>query len=281
MYQSSSELVRIHSRHGPADIRINCAGTGEPVLLIAGLGGRATFWNAQVAALATQYRVITHDHRGVGGSTESRIILTPENMADDVIALMDALDIERAMIIGHSTGGSISQFLALRHRDRVVRLVMSACWAGPTALFVETFRLRRRVLLSQGPQAYYFLSALLGAPASWLAPGFDSLAAHVAERMAEFPGLEIELGRLAAVISHDLRNELGKIEVPTLVIGTSDDQLTSCDMQEEVAQRIPGARLSLLPYGGHLFPVTQPEAYNQLLLEFLAAGRQQSFGAMS
>lgn len=240
-------------------------------MLIAGLGGRGVFWHAQVPALSRHYRVITHDHRGTGASSRSAITYSAEQMADDVIALMDALEIQRAHIVGHSTGGAIGQFLALRYPERVDRLVMSACWAGPTEFFIETFRLRRQVLINLGPQAYYFLGSLLASPAHWLAPRFDSLTEHVGSRMSEFPGLEIELSRMAAVMSHDLRNELADINIPCLVVGAQDDQLTSCHMQQEVAERVPGARFELLPHGGHFFPVTQADAYNDLVLDFLAS----------
>jgi aminoacrylate hydrolase len=266
---TAQRSVRIHSRHGEADIHTQISGDGDPLLLIAGLGGRGSFWHAQVPAFAERFRVITHDHRGTGASSRSRIIYSAEQMAEDVIALMDALEIERADIVGHSTGGAIGQFLALRHPQRVHRLVMSACWGGPTELFVETFRLRRQVLITQGPQTYYFLGSLLAAPAQWLQQGFTSLDAHLGDRMADFPGLEIELSRIAAVMSHDLRNELGRITTQALVIGAEDDQLTPPGMQRDVAERIPAARLRVLPHGGHFFPVTQSAAYNRLVLDFL------------
>ncbi len=276
MKSNNSFTTAIQSRHGKADIHTSVSGSGVPVMLVAGLGGRGVFWHGQVPVLSQHLRVITHDHRGTGASSRSPIIYTAEQMADDVVALMDALDIERAHIVGHSTGGAIGQFLALRYPDRVDRMVMSACWAGPTEFFIETFRLRRQVLINLGPQAYYFLGSLLASPAHWLAPRFESLTEHVGSRMAEFPGLEIELSRIAAVMSHDLRNELADIKAPCLVVGAQDDQLTSCHMQREVAERIPGARFELFPHGGHFFPVTQADAYNALILDFLGCGQALS-----
>ncbi|MCC5860558.1 MAG: alpha/beta fold hydrolase [Gammaproteobacteria bacterium] len=287
MNTTRSFTTKIRSRHGEADIFTSVTGEGEPLLLIAGLGGRGVFWNAQLPALASRFQVITHDHRGTGKSSLSPIVYSAEQMAEDVIALMDALEIERAHVVGHSTGGAIGQFLALRHPERVNRLVMSACWAGPSEFFVETFRLRRQVLINLGPQAYFFLGSLLASPAQWLAPRFGSLAEHVGDRMGDFPGLEIELSRLAAVMSHDLRNELAHITHPCLVIGAEDDQLTCCDMQREVADSIPGARLELLPHGGHFFPITQAEAYGRLVREFLelptlaAEATSQTMGAQA
>lgn len=276
MSTSDSVTTSIRSRHGEADIHTSISGSGTPVMLVAGLGGRGVFWQAQVPVLSQHFKVIAHDHRGTGASSRSAITYSAEQMADDVIALMDALDIERAHIVGHSTGGAIGQFLALHYPERVDRLVMSACWAGPTELFIETFRLRRQVLINLGPQAYYFLGSLLASPAHWLAPRFESLTAHLGDRMAEFPGLEIELSRIAAVMSHDLRNELADIKTPCLVVGAQDDQLTCCHMQKEVAERIPEARFELLPHGGHFFPVTQADAYNAVVLDFLGPAEASS-----
>ncbi len=236
------KLVNIRSKFGPAEIGTAIHGEGPPVLLVAGLGGRGSFWNRQIPALSQHFRVITHDHRGCGVSSRSRMVYSAEQMAEDVIALMDALDIERAHVVGHSTGGAIGQFLALHHPQRLERLVISASWAGPTELFLETFRLRRQVLLTQGPQAYYFLGSLLASPADVLRPAFTSL---------------------------DLRSHLHRIRTPSLVIGAEDDQLTPPGMQREVAELIPGARLQILPRGGHFYPVNSADAFNRLVLDFL------------
>lgn len=273
------KLINIRSKFGPAEIGTSISGDGPPVLLVAGLGGRGSFWNHQVPALSQRFRVITHDHRGTGVSSRSRIVYSAEQMAEDVIALMDALEIERAHVVGHSTGGAIGQFIALHHPNRLEKLVISAGWAGPTELFLETFRFRRQVLLTQGPQAYYFLGSLLASPAEALRPGFVSLDQHLRERIADFPGLEIELSRLAAVMSHDLRSHLQQIRTPTLVLGAEDDQLTPSGMQREIAALIPNARLEILPRGGHFYPVNSADAFNRILLDFLtdAATPAQAF----
>ena len=88
-------------------------GIGFPVLLISGLGGVASFWRDQVPTFAKQFDVITHDHRGIGQSYPSRSGYTVDRMAADVIGLMDALEVERAHVVGHSTGGAIAQILAI------------------------------------------------------------------------------------------------------------------------------------------------------------------------
>src|SRR5438094_536100 len=93
-------------------LRYEVAGDGPPLLLVPGLGGLGSFWQHQVAAFAGDFRVIVHDHRGCGRSSRSRIAYSVEQMADDVLQLMDALGIEAAHFVGHSTGGAIGQVIA-------------------------------------------------------------------------------------------------------------------------------------------------------------------------
>src|ERR1700760_3908863 len=90
-------------------------GVGFPVMFVTGLGGFASFWQDQVAAFAKQFDVVTHDHRGIGQSDKSPISYTVDRMAEDVIGLMNALGIDRAHVVGHSTGGAIAQTLAVAH----------------------------------------------------------------------------------------------------------------------------------------------------------------------
>lgn len=129
-------------------------GVGFPVMFVSGLSGFASFWNEQVAAFSKKFDVITHDHRGIGQSDVTRSGFTVDRMAADVIGLMDALDIERAHIVGHSTGGAIAQTLAVEHPKRVASVVLSASWTKPDAYFRRLFALRKDILLRLGPSAY-------------------------------------------------------------------------------------------------------------------------------
>ncbi len=256
---------------GNAELHTEINGAGAAVMLVAGLGGKASFWNPQVPAFARDFQVITHDHRGTGGSSRTRLVYSAQQMAEDVVRLMDALGIERAHVVGHSTGGAVGQHIALRYPDRLDRLVMSGAWCGPDELFIETFRLRRQVLITCGPQAYHMLGTLLATPADWLRERFESLERYLEPRLEDFPGLEIELSRLSAVMSHDLRSEVAGIRAPTLVLGALDDQLTPAGFQRELAGRIEGAELELFVNGGHFFPITQADAYHARVLRFLQA----------
>ena len=254
---------------GDAEIHVEVTGTGPDLLLVAGLGGRGAFWANQVQAFAAHFRVITHDHRGCGNSSPNKLVYGAEHMAEDLLALMGAMGIARAHLVGHSTGGAIGQHVALSSPDRIDRLVLSCSWAGPDAYFTQLFRTRREILINCGPVAYFTTGTYLAMPSRHLQPQMTSSRAFMEERMAAFPGLEVELSRLAAVAAHDLRSQVHKISQPTLCIGAEDDQITPPGFTEELGRLIPGAETHLLARGGHFCPIAASEAYSARVLQFL------------
>ncbi|VWX60354.1 alpha/beta fold hydrolase [Sphingorhabdus sp. 109] len=253
-----------------AEIHVEITGSGPDLLLGAGLGGRGIFWARQIQQFAKYFRVITHDHRGCGKSTPGKTVSGVSQMADDLIAVMDALNIDTAHMVGHSTGGAIFQHIALEHPGRMHKLVLSCSWAGPDEYFVQLFAMRREILVKCGPAAYFASGTFLAMPSSHLQPQMQDSRAFMEERMAAFPGLEVELSRLDAVVGHDLRNELHKIQHETLCIGARDDQITPPGFTEELGRKIPGATTHLLDEGGHFCPIASAEAYSARLLQFLA-----------
>ena len=124
---------------GDADLYYEESGQGPPLLLVPGLGGVGAFWAHQVRDLARDFRVITHDHRGAGQSTHSRIEYSVDQMAADTLRLMDGLGIDAAHYAGHSTGGAIGQTIAQDHPDRLKSLVLSATWPGQDSYFRRLF----------------------------------------------------------------------------------------------------------------------------------------------
>jgi len=256
---------------GDAEIHVESYGEGFPLFFVAGLGGRGVFWKQQVESFSQHFRVILHDHRGVGNSTPDKVVFGAEHMADDLIAVMQAMDIEKAHLVGHSTGGAIGQHIALKRPELLDKLVLSCSWAGPDAYFSHLFATRRQILINCGPEVYLTVGNYLATPSSFLQPQMQSPRAFMNERMAAFPGLQVELSRLAAVAGHDLRSELHKIDTPTLCIGAKDDQVTPPGFTEELASLIDGAQLKLLEHGGHFCPISATEAYNPEVLAFLQA----------
>jgi aminoacrylate hydrolase len=256
---------------GDAELYYEDTGRGEPVMLVPGLSGRGSFWTAQVEHLARDFRVVVHDHRGTARSTHSRMRYSVEQMAGDVLKLMDALGIESAHLVGHSTGGAIGQVLALDHPRRLRSLVLSATWAGPDPYFQRLFESRKGVLLSQGVEAYLRASALFLAPPAWISANDGLLTEQHKAALAEAAPVEVTASRIDAILRHDRRARLPEIRLPTLVIVAQDDVITPRFYSDELAARVPGARLVVLDSGGHAAPMLAAGPYNTAVGAFLRA----------
>ena len=124
---------------GNCEIYYEEHGQGAPLLLVSGLGGVASYWKPNLPALAKKHRVILHDHRGTGASTHSKMAYSVDQMTDDLVRLMDHLKIERAHLVGHSTGGAIGQTLAIRSPERLDKLVLFATWTKADKFFRQLF----------------------------------------------------------------------------------------------------------------------------------------------
>ncbi len=133
------------------DLYVEETGSGPPLLLIMGLGASIETWVAQRDAFARHHRVITFDNRGAGRSGCPSAPWTVPAMAEDARAVLDALDIPRAHVLGVSMGGMIAQELAIAHPERVARLVVALSFARPEPLR-RTFLLHRCWARLQGAE---------------------------------------------------------------------------------------------------------------------------------
>ena len=244
-------------------------GSGEPLFLVSGLGGAAAYWKPNLPALAAKYRVIVHDHRGAGQSAHSRIRYSVEQMTDDLVGLMDHLKIGRAHLVGHSTGGAIGQTLAITRPERLAKLILFATWTKADRFFRQLFAARRALLTEVGKEAYVRAGTLFLYPPWWIKANEKVLEEREALAIAAFPPPEIVASRIDAIVAFDRMAELARIQAPTLVVCARDDVITPAYFSEELAQKIPGARLALLPQGGHCASETVLEAFNAALLDFL------------
>lgn len=244
-------------------------GSGQPVVLMAGLGGLGAFWQPVMAQLAHRYMCITFDHPGMGRSSPCTVH-TIENIAAEVIQLLDQLGLSSAHFVGHSTGGLVAQVLALDHTTRVERVVLSATWARPDRRFRDLFETRRVVLERAGFAAYNAMARLLGYPADWYEARLASDAPINFDAGAD-GDLTTAVARINMLLGFDRAVELGRIRVPTLIVGASDDAIVPVSHSHDLARWLPQARLLELQ-GGHFLPQTQTDRYVAALEEFLREG---------
>jgi aminoacrylate hydrolase len=247
--------------HGPAD--------GPPVILSPGLGGLGGYWTPNLAALAERHRVILYDHRGTGRSDRALPSgLDVEDMAADVLMLMDALGIERASLVGHAAGGIIGLSLALSHPGRLASLVVVNGFARPDPHFVRCMETRLALLEHSGVLAFVRAQPLFLYPARWISENWARLEAEAAGHVAQFQGTANVEARIAALAGFDIADRLAGIATPVLLIAAEDDMLVPDLCSEELERGLPHARLERMR-GGHACNVTEPDDFNRHLLEFL------------
>ncbi len=243
-------------------------GDGPPLVLVAGMGGTANYWEEQVSLFSQHYTVITYDQRGTGRSDHSRVSGI-EQLRDDLLALLDAIGFDRVDLLGHSTGGNIAQIIAIENPDRLARLVIYASTTHGDHYRSKVWRIRRSILEQQGPALYGDMSSLMLYPPRWIVENADKLERQQAAQMKMLAPVDVMTSRIEAVQKFDRRDQLSRISTPTLVICSKDDTQTPSYFSEELAAKIPTAELILVDYGGHACSRTVPQEFNELVLEFL------------
>lgn len=240
------------------------------VILSAGLGGSAGFWEPQMAALSAAFQVVGYDHRGTGRSV--RGLSEPHSvwaMAQDIVEVLDAAGIARAHLVGHAAGGLAGLALALAAPERLDRLVVVNGWAAPDPHIARCFEARLGLLDHGGPRAYVRAQPLFLYPPDWISQNTAVLDAEEPHHVAGFPQAEVMRARIAALLAFDITDRLTQIAAPTLVYASADDMLVPPRCSRRLAEGLPNGRLQVAPWGGHAFTLTATEAFNAEIVQFL------------
>ena len=247
-----------------AEIYYESVGSGDPILLIMGLGADSRGWAMQTSAFAERHRVITFDNRGVGKSSVPPGPYDTEQMARDALAVLDAEGIETAHVLGVSLGGAIAQWLAIAAPDRVRSLALGSTWAGPSEWRSRLRRMQLGILESQGVEALVRVRVLfVFSPPFFQHRTFMDLAEKT---MAE-TALEGYLHQLDAAEFHDARARLGEITAPTVVLTGRRDILVPPELSYEVASLIPGAQTDVFETA-HAIQLEEAARFNETVLAF-------------
>jgi len=253
------------------EIYYEVAGDGHPLMLVTGLSGMARYWQLQVPEFSRHFRVVTYDQRGTGASDRLQRTFSIDQMAAELAALMDALKIERAHVVGHSTGGAIGQTLAIEHPQRVARLVLSSTWTHCDPFFRRLFEGRKAMLRKGGPELHALFHPLWLYPAWWINSHDAEITEEQRKALANPSPVEVSMARMDALLAFDRRAGLARIKAPTLVLGSDNDCITPSYFSEALARAIPDARLVLDRDAGHAASKTRPDGFNRLVLDFLGA----------
>ena len=235
------------------------------VVLSNSLGSTHRMWDAQLADLEQRFRVVRYDTRGHGGSPVPEGPYVIDDLADDLVALLDRLDIAKAHLVGLSLGGMTVMRVAIRNPERVQRLALLCTGAQlpPASAWTDraaTVRAQGSAAVAAAVVQRWFTPAHLDAHPDVRSGYEQMIAATPAEGYAAC---------CEAIAELDLREQLSDITAPTLAIAGTDDPATPPATLEEIVARIPGSRLLTVPQAAHLANVEQPAIITPALIEHL------------
>ncbi len=241
-------------RDGTA-IHYSSTGTGEAVVFIAGMSLGCHVWDPVIETVGKVYRCIAVDPRGSGSSAAPRGPYTIETMAVDLDGLLDHLDVEQAVIVGHSMGGFVAMETALSFPKRVRSLVLVSTAASGDPTELGTTPEAAKALLRTGGKLEEIFRGMLEVG---IDPGVrdaqpERIDALVKAHLAHPPRGRGFAGQRAAVARFDAKERLSSIACPCLVLHGQSDALISHQTGKALANRVKGARFHLLDGVGH-FP---------------------------
>jgi len=238
---------------------------GIPLVFINSLGCDLRIWDGVVSRLSHRFPLIRFDKRGHGLSDAPPAPYSMRELSDDVNGLINHLDIERAILVGVSIGGMVALQTALDFPERVSALVLcdTAGKIGTEAYWNDRINTLRQYGM------VYLADAIL---ARWFSPKFidqnPALYRGFYNLLTRMP-LEGYIGTCAALRDTDLRNQLGRVSVPTLVLCGAEDMVITPEIARGLADSLPNAQFSVIEEAAHTPSVEQPEAVADVIIEFL------------
>jgi len=255
-------------------ITLNCAdeGEGPAFVFIPGLVGLHDAWSFQLSHFSQLYRCVTFDHRGTGDSDKPSGpgAYSTQAIANDVIALMDTLGIDKAHVAGTSTGGCILQNLALDHPERVRACIFNNTWVTADEFITRVALTRKRIAESYGPEEYVKVSSMFTSGADQFRNNIDAVMQLERRALATVGDVEVLTARLDMMLAHDRSGEIARIDKPSMIIGTVDDATIPYYFAEDLHAAIPGSQMMLFEDGGHYSYRRHPEKWNTAIDAFLA-----------
>ena len=246
-------------------------GPGPVVVLIHGFPLDRSMWSYQRSSLGSIYRLILPDLRGHGTTVAPDGIYTVDEMADDVLELLDTLQIDEPVVFGGlSMGGYVALSIVAHYPERVKALMLMNTRASADS--PEGARVRQELArqVDASGETKDVLATML--PKLFTRNTFEhhaELVSRTLGRMARTPARAISGTLRGLAIRPDRTPDLPGIQVPTLVLAGAEDPVISLEESESMARLIPGAKLVIVPDAGHLAPLENHQATDAAILKFL------------
>lgn len=254
-------------------------GEGDPLILLTGLGGDQNSWFFQINAFKKYFKVVVFDNRGIGNSDRPEEPYTIKTMADDAVALMDHLNIDKSNILGISMGGMIAQEIAINYPDRLKKLILGSTYLGGQEMGEITKKMRIALGLesnfSKWDAKNVDIEKFMGevASLSFNIERYKKIFIPLSEQYLKRTGLEGFSGQIAAASDCNTLDRLHLIKSQTLVITGTEDRVVPCLSSEIIADKIPDSKLTKIEGGSHAMYLEMSDRFNSEVLDFLKNGR--------
>lgn len=244
--------------------------SGPAVLLIHGLGWDSTLWTGQIEALAAAgWRVLAPDLRGMGASEKPDQPYDIDGYRHDMSALLDAMHVRQAAVVGFSLGGMIAIAMAAAEPQRVGAAVFACCNASVSAEASAGTEAMLERAAALGPLRFAEEQAEAIWRAEWASANPQAVQDFIAWRAAMDQAALTRAFRAAYGV--DLRPALPGITVPTRVIVADEDTFLTVETGRTISEHLPRGDLVIIEESGHMAPIEQPSAFNAALFDFLEA----------
>jgi len=264
---------------GDIELYYQIHGDGFPLLMIQGFSGGHDAWFFQTRAFKKKYKVIVFDNRGIGKTQRSPTPYTVKTMADDAVGLLNHLGIGKAHILGMSLGGIVAQEIAINYPAKVEKLVLVCTTTGDD----EISNIHPDMLKAMGLKEGDTQPELRSLDFRKTTTGIVSLAFNKRlYRLINVPLVKLYMKRvdmegliqqMEAVVGHSTGDRINTIKAPTLVLTGTEDRVISPHSSDEIAGKIPDARLVKLEGGSHAFFLEMRKEFNREVLDFLKNGQ--------
>jgi 3-oxoadipate enol-lactonase len=259
------------TRCGDIEVAWYEVGRGEPLVLVHGLGDDHRAWRRMLPHLCLTSRVILYDFRGHGQTTAGRPEGTLSQLSADLVALMDAVALDRANLAGFSLGGTIVMRTAIDHPDRVTRLIPIATSSRVGRSAAEWYATRAEMVRAGAPELRATLEADTRDVYSNRPDEFAEGWLIRSQSTADPVGYGNACAAMAGLNAQPLDPDLNRITAPTLVIAGDRDQLCPPRAAEIIRDALPGSRVAVIEGAGHPIPVERPDELAALVADFLGS----------
>jgi 3-oxoadipate enol-lactonase len=261
------------ARVGDIDLSYERTGSGPPLLAIMGMSGTLLSWGEPfLGPLRESFEVIVYDHRGVGESSRMEAPLTIAQLAEDAGGLLDALELDSVHVLGISMGGMVAQELALAQPGRIRTLALGCTYCGGEGSALASPEVGRRLY-----EAITSRERERVLRTTWeicIAPRCREDAAlydaHIAVALQRPVAQAVIMAQMRAIAAHDTSARLPGLDLPTLIVHGTADELIPARNAQVIAGHVPHARLELLDEAGHLYFWEEPLRSAELVRDHAA-----------